>query len=633
MLELFDKRHDWLKSAFAEFRKTLPDAVQSFLETDSKHGKALVWGETQQGKTTLIMSLLGIRKEAQTELSVVLRGGAIAGQAATPVPMFYERSSSELWRVSSGDQELLSCESEVEVTKKIHRLRQRMKDELGSYREPMRIEIPLRYFDIESDTAITGILDVPGMKPLGAKQFELQAIKDAASLIRVFPVVFIVSKAVSCSTMFTTKSGVPGIAEWWTLPEKFKLVLTEAFTPKSFRGEDPDAMSQNYAREINRHLRHPSRTFTKPMHVMSPQDVFTVDIGDTQAKFERRLASQEVWAGEVLKASQHNLRRMVSIVHQNQGLEHQVRILSASGRIVQNQIDIEIAQVKENILRETLHRKKFMQIKCGLQGYLQSANAEMQGLEQLKTDLEKLLGKARKLAMRPVSLEFLHGLDGSVRIDKLDAHGKYFYSVAEIMIAKCAQMFSRTLSQSPRLDIELHTLIESVRKHRSALTMRLNQDRIAIDEEYGTYKLRKRRDEYANYIELMMIGARSEILLHLHELEVEMDRNLLAPYFSEIGDRIAMLSELLKGYQCQADECQTQIDKLKERLGQLEVDRVKATDDNGALVDAVNGHAHAALTECLTRYSSKHHDSPLDDSWWEALSTITEWRKVAAYVS
>lgn len=82
-------------------------------KTASLIKRIIMFGATQMGKTTVIMSLLGIKVEKRKELEEILRGGAKYGESSTSTTVIYLHSKSSDFGYYEGDINSTVEESKV----------------------------------------------------------------------------------------------------------------------------------------------------------------------------------------------------------------------------------------------------------------------------------------------------------------------------------------------------------------------------------------------------------------------------------------------------------------------------------------------------------------------------------------
>jgi hypothetical protein len=216
----FEDRHKWINAAFKEYESSMSPEVREMLSYSPKLGKAIVWGPTQQGKSTLIFDLLGVDSENE-EFKHVLRAGSGAGQSVTPVPTFYYvEVAGTKWKID--DEEMESSQAREYF---VH-----ARDNIGelSHDKPVRVRIPEKFVDNERKI-LGGILDIPGLSSASSVE-EVKTAEAMEKYIKDFPMVLIVHEASKLSSIVTSTSKYPALRGWDRQPDRFRLVLTHGFT-------------------------------------------------------------------------------------------------------------------------------------------------------------------------------------------------------------------------------------------------------------------------------------------------------------------------------------------------------------------------------------------------------------------
>ena len=99
--QLHARTREWAIEANDRWLAALsPDATGPKRNPEAK---VVLFGPTQVGKTTLLLTLLGIRDDAAEKVGTVLRGGRAHGQSSTALPMRYLRSRDDHWRLEAPD--------------------------------------------------------------------------------------------------------------------------------------------------------------------------------------------------------------------------------------------------------------------------------------------------------------------------------------------------------------------------------------------------------------------------------------------------------------------------------------------------------------------------------------------------
>ncbi len=94
-------RWSWLDTAYGEFLASLPESLVRQFDRATGAAHVVTCGPAQVGKTTLVLSLLGVHPAALVEVSELLRAGRAAGRSSTPVPVRYRWSGHDSWGLST----------------------------------------------------------------------------------------------------------------------------------------------------------------------------------------------------------------------------------------------------------------------------------------------------------------------------------------------------------------------------------------------------------------------------------------------------------------------------------------------------------------------------------------------------
>ena len=238
--ELYCNRWVWARRAVASIRGDLPGMEELTDTRDLTH--VMVVGDTQSGKTTLLLRLMGAD---QVRASQVLRGGEETGNAATAAPTRYRWSSDpRLWMLVRGaerSEQLLDAEAIREVLAGYRAADGRLS--WTPAERPLEIGIPtdLAVEDVPRDLRV---LDLPG---LFARQPEEKAAA-AAMVDRFSPVmdlIVLVSPVdkVSDAMKDSTIARNPHLRGWAKDPARFRLVLTYGYSNGTTRERHLDPLA------------------------------------------------------------------------------------------------------------------------------------------------------------------------------------------------------------------------------------------------------------------------------------------------------------------------------------------------------------------------------------------------------
>ena len=99
---LKDNRYIWQNKSQEEILdKLLLKPKQSRLARTKEEKLVVVFGKPQTGKTTLILSLMGVSEEKLADVSKVLRAGTPKGDSSTSTAIIYQRSDDDMFGISA----------------------------------------------------------------------------------------------------------------------------------------------------------------------------------------------------------------------------------------------------------------------------------------------------------------------------------------------------------------------------------------------------------------------------------------------------------------------------------------------------------------------------------------------------
>lgn len=233
------QQSDWALRAYDRLVSTLGEDVQDKLRytNEAVQPYVVIFGETQVGKTTLLLDLMGVDPAQMTTISEVLRGGREAGKSATATAMEYVRSPTEDWGLDLPDSTPTQWfDSDEAVSAALGQLRDEMENgQLSAHAQPCIVRIPQRFFDSTPSAAHpVRILDLPGDSP--ANEVEQQHVKGMAQTYLPFAdLILLVFKGDGLTDLPTGGITVPGIEDWQAMPRRFRVITTHSCSAKSIK--------------------------------------------------------------------------------------------------------------------------------------------------------------------------------------------------------------------------------------------------------------------------------------------------------------------------------------------------------------------------------------------------------------
>lgn len=290
---LSSQRLTWAFDAYARFVDSLSSDVRGHFsgDDDQKEAYVVVFGETQVGKTTLILDLMGLSEAGLQRVSRVLRGGRAAGKSATSTAMEYRRSSDSHWYFI-GLTPNKTQHNDAEMQTVLGDVREDMfKDRLFA-EKPLVVWIPNDCFDTcQSLGSSVRILDLPGAK--AADEVERKHVwQMAQNYLPNADLILLVGRSDGLSFLQPTSLNLPSIEDWQLVPNRFRIITTYSFTPCSVikKLKEQKTIDAKFFRQL---LLSEIQTFGLKLDsdAADPRLFFPLEFGDSWRTAERNLVT------------------------------------------------------------------------------------------------------------------------------------------------------------------------------------------------------------------------------------------------------------------------------------------------------------------------------------------------------
>lgn len=228
---------DWAHRAYNNYCAGLPLEVREQILKPVGEAFIVLYGPTQVGKTTLILTMLQLSEDGHTRVGETLRGKRQKGESSTAVATQYRRSKDKNWSLSWQGRHI-TASSDEEMANKLEQLRRSMMEgAIEASDDYCTIDIPLSYFKPQEGERVQKairILDLPGVEADNAQEKEyVQAI--SRKFVPIATLTLLVSKADDLGFFFKGLEGIPEIKHWTNTPSRFRVVTTYSFTPETVR--------------------------------------------------------------------------------------------------------------------------------------------------------------------------------------------------------------------------------------------------------------------------------------------------------------------------------------------------------------------------------------------------------------
>lgn len=370
LLNKFQKhRLDWAFDAKTDYLNQFRifEAIEK--TTENKNIIVSVYGPTQVGKTTLILSLLGIKEEFLVEISEFLRGGRDHGNSATVTVTKYQISPTEEYIIKLPNHMETIIHTPKQLEEHMAKLRNDVETEVIQSIDPVVIAIPKSKFHDQGVTI--ELIDLPGIE--SAEKREVQHVERCVKYwVPNSHVCLIVNSAMDLT--FLRDIQMPQLKNWYDYPENYFVVLTRAFSPESI----PRHINNNKIKNADDVITYYNDEIQKILN-RSPGTFYPIEIGQSLKRLPEteRLMADDIfnrlkekiqnvdfhkisfsfltgYYNEIVKQSEQEVRRLKSEINEQREEYSQLKSLLKKNNKEKDKLLTEINDQKE-ILQKTRH--------------------------------------------------------------------------------------------------------------------------------------------------------------------------------------------------------------------------------------------------------------------------------------
>lgn len=248
----YNKKDNWKHDAFQRIKKRLllihDNAFVRFNSSMPNH-LAVVYGRSQSGKTTLILTMIGIKQDQNTFQKVyeTLRAGMPKGNSSTSTAIIYSKSANDKYgyayvNLNSQENEITYFDNEKDLEKKLIQIRKEVEENCHSLDTVLHIHIPKKYFDNSNNNI--SILDMPGVGSKNTKE----AYHVTALMNRYIPIASVCIVVWTPDEINSLKTDVIlNETNWTQMTHKFILVLVRAYSNQLIRSHwEKNSLKSNF---------------------------------------------------------------------------------------------------------------------------------------------------------------------------------------------------------------------------------------------------------------------------------------------------------------------------------------------------------------------------------------------------
>lgn len=300
-----------------------------------------IYGPTQVGKTSLILTLLGVGDDKFAAISNALRGGRTKGDSSTITSCIYKQSEDNEFHIFITQEEKVSCSSLDELEQTMKRLRDEIEAGTAFYENPIIIEIAKQYIShmkFLEESRNLSIIDLPGDDSKNERE-EAYIQNVLNKYLPLCNVKIIMELSTQIVNLFQMDS--PIIKEWMEFPTHFRLVLTRSMSPRSVRKKIEKNKIATLADFQDHYLTELQRS---GMNIQTT--IYPLEFGDSMLAMKKRNDSVLEKGGRWIQTLFTQLASDLSSMHTP---ENQILQMKSIEKSIQNQKKMEVDRLTEQI--------------------------------------------------------------------------------------------------------------------------------------------------------------------------------------------------------------------------------------------------------------------------------------------
>lgn len=387
-----------------------------------------IYGPTQVGKTTFILSFIGINDKYMESLSAALRGKQGYGKSSTVTATMYERIESENFEIIHPDKTISKADSFEELSQCLQKFREEVTGSQYDYLEEMTIKIPDKYFyssNVETKDLV--IVDLPGDDSKDSDEaVHVDQILDKYLLLCRTIIVMELGYKLNSLHQITSEA----IKNWKDYPDRFIISFTQGITNRDVKKEIDDKILTSNEEILEKYKKD------LEADVEEGKDIYNIisffELGDSLSHIKE--TNLKLYS-KVKDWNQDNFRRVLERIRKNDSPEFRIKNLSTIINNIEQMKKDELDSLNndlEYIKKQINLRKELLDSSNKVLLYkkekLESSNQAWEEIKELikyknienyiqerYETWEKLPGKNRYAELKDVAIRFTVELRGFLR--------------------------------------------------------------------------------------------------------------------------------------------------------------------------------------------------------------------------
>lgn len=344
---LLGRREEWQNNTISEMQEKLNShPAGRYLVADYKKSLVVVYGNSQIGKTSLILNMMGILPEFQRDVYSVLRANQEYGDSSTVTAIIYLVSPCDDYgfSFSDGDQKEIIFFDGESMIRRLSALREDVENGASEERI-LYIFVPRCYFSKEViEKESFSIMDLPGIN--SRNELEKEHVNSIVSrYMSMATVKMIVTKGDSIQDLASIE--VPEEIDWRAFPNKYFIVVTMAFS----QGSVKNYFDIKKEARTKKFLDYVIDAYSEIPFIIQSDEMewYPIDVGDS---FRNLLQTYENDADEIVFTQEYftkSIREAITKRNGN-GLQNIIEDLKSYSK---DYYRVNINQLKDSIRKKT----------------------------------------------------------------------------------------------------------------------------------------------------------------------------------------------------------------------------------------------------------------------------------------
>lgn len=556
--KLLNQRDNWKIATVENIKKSLclydDETSMSKAELDKSEKLVVIYGLPQIGKTTLILNLLGIKKEFFSSVYDILRADVEYGTSSTSTAIIYRRSKNEQFGYAFKQNLMENIEmtylSDDDFKNELKQIRNKVESKLLQT-SILYIAIPKHYYsETTKNYSNIDILDMPGVSSKNDK--EKTHVDSLFKTYLAFSSLCIIAcTAEQIQGLETVQLPNDDGDKWHDFPSRYVVVTTKSYSKETIKKELLKG-KEDYFDFIHSEFKH---ELQKVFPLSKELEIYPVDVGDSFESLCNEIPDIREKLEETREKFFEEIRKTVQTRRGNDLkniIENLIESIDASAKTLKTDIEKNRKEKQEEI-------KELRNYSEGLKDTIESIKEQNKKYEKEIKELNSIEKVTIDLAKICEGCDDISSYEEKTKEDfKNRTIKKRFYGWIEDLNIEAKK-------QAREIDINFVKFPEEIENI-------LNKDIFPTSYVYEQKVLHYKHspaNKRNNKLEKCMASVLSELMVYCLKLEAFLEEKLSAKNNRQIGEterKSQMYTELEKYWEQKKEKNDSEIYSLGEQV-------------------------------------------------------------------